>query len=372
MAWSSSVSDLSVDKSSAVANNAQSCSGRRPASREIELKLAAPAPELEKLEHSILALPNSRLENKSDLVNTYFDTRTCALHRRRMTLRVRRQGRQFVQTVKADTRSKLDFLERRERETPLRAADAIHKEKLRPVFTTAVARKTIELNPTPTTKIAVGIDQGQIRTTDGRAIAPINEIELELERGDPAAVYDLALQLLNFAEVRIEVRSKAERGFRLLRAAGDTLRAVQAGTITLDRNMTVEAALQRFGQRCLTHLLRNEPVVLAGEAEGAHQMRVAVRRLRSALTAVKSLLPVDHHRWVSEELKWLTQSLAPARNWDVFGSELLRSVSDTLLDRPDRHCCPRECWNAVSARSGDAANASSSLVRQNGIACASR
>jgi inorganic triphosphatase YgiF len=327
MAWSSSVSDLSVDKSSAVANNAQSCSGRRPASREIELKLAAPAPELEKLEHSILALPNARLENKSDLVSTYFDTRTCALDRRRMTLRVRRQGRQFEQTVKADTRSKLDFLERREWETPIessqpnfddlkigaRLSDAIHKEKLRPVLRTAVARKTIELNPTPTTKIAVGIDQGQIRTTDGRAIEPINEIELELERGDPAAVYDLALQLLNFAEVRIEVRSKAEPGFRLLRAAGDALRAVQAGTITLDRNMTVEAALQRFGQRCLTHLLRNEPVVLAGEAEGAHQMRVAVRRLRSALTAVKSLLPVDHHRWVSEELKWLTQSLAPAR-----------------------------------------------------------
>jgi triphosphatase len=99
--------------------------------------------------------------------------------------------------------------------------------------------------------------------------------------------------------------------------------------------MTAEAALQRFGQRCLNHLLRNEPVTLAGEPEGIHQMRVAVRRLRSALTAVKPMLPVEHHRWASEELKWLTHSLAPARNWDVFVGDLLRTVSDALSNRPE-------------------------------------
>jgi inorganic triphosphatase YgiF len=77
----------------------------------------------------------------------------------------------------------------------------IGNEELRPVFTTAVTRKTIELNPTPTTKIAVAIDQGQIRTYDNRAIEPISEIQLELKCGKPAPVYDLALQLLQFAEV---------------------------------------------------------------------------------------------------------------------------------------------------------------------------
>jgi triphosphatase len=99
--------------------------------------------------------------------------------------------------------------------------------------------------------------------------------------------------------------------------------------------MTVEAALQRFGQRCLNHLLRNEPVTLAGEPEGIHQMRVAVRRLRSVLTAVKPMLPVEHHRWASEELKWLAHSLAPARSWDVFVGDLLRTVSDALSNRPE-------------------------------------
>src|ERR1700730_6801533 len=210
-------------------------------------------------------------------------------------------GGEFVQTIKADDPAKLDLLERREWEAPIessqpnldalkigtRLPDAIHKEDLRPVFTTTLTRKTINLNQTPITKIAVAIDQGEIRSADGGAAEPISEIELELKRGDPAALYDLALQLLKIAEVRLETRSKAERGYRFFfRAAADRPRAVQVGTIALDRNMTAEAALQRFGQRCLNHLLRNEPVTLAGEPEGIHQMRVAVRRLRSALTAV--------------------------------------------------------------------------------------
>jgi CHAD domain-containing protein len=105
--------------------------------------------------------------------------------------------------------------------------------------------------------------------------------------------------------------------------------------VALDRNMTVETALQRFGQGCLNHLLRSEPVALAGEPEGVHQMRVAARRLRSALTAVKPMLPAEHHRWASIELNWLAHSLAPARNWHAFVGDLLRTVSDALSNRPE-------------------------------------
>ena len=76
-------------------NHSLSNLGRRP-SCEVELKLAAPVAELEKLERALLALPTARLEAQSDLVSTYYDTCTLALHRRRLTLRVRRQGGEFV------------------------------------------------------------------------------------------------------------------------------------------------------------------------------------------------------------------------------------------------------------------------------------
>jgi triphosphatase len=51
----------------------------------------------------------------------------------------------------------------------------------------------------------------------------LSEVELELKSGDPAAIYDVALRLLDVAPLRIETRSKAERGYRQLVADGRTM-----------------------------------------------------------------------------------------------------------------------------------------------------
>ena len=104
---------------------------------------------------------------------------------------------------------------------------------------------------------------------------PISEIELELKEGDPRMLFDVALQLLEVAPIRIQTRSKAEGGYRLLEPYGLMPQAVRVGPVALDPAMSVEAALERIGRRCLTHLLGNEQAALAGEPEGIHQMRVA-------------------------------------------------------------------------------------------------
>jgi inorganic triphosphatase YgiF len=289
-------------------------------------------------------MPTGRSEVASDLTSTYYDTPDLALHREQLSLRVRKQGRKFVQTVKAGDFAGSDLLARREWEDPIaskrpdidapktgkRLPDSIREQDLRPVFTTSVTRTVIEFDPYPSTRIEAAIDEGEIRTADGRGVEPISEIELELKGGGPAALFDVALRLLEAAPIRIETRSKAERGYRLLGAAG-LPQAVHAGSVSLDPAMDVDAALQRFGRQCLTHLLRNEPVMLAGEPEGIHQMRVSVRRLRSVLFALKPLLPLEDHCWASEELKWLTHALGPVRNWDIFAASLVRPVSDALL-----------------------------------------
>jgi inorganic triphosphatase YgiF len=307
------------------------------------------------LERAILAMPTVRSEARSDLVSTYYDTSTRALHGSRLTLRVRTVGEKVLQTVKTGDLMEANLWERREWEdriasrrpdldapkTRARLPDVIRKEDLRPVFTTVVTRRVIELEPHPSTRIEVAVDRGEIRTADGNAVKPISEIELELKRGDPAALFDSALRLLQVAKIRLEMRSKAERGYRLLGTAAAP-RPVQAKPVALDPTMTVEAALQCFGQRCIDHLLHNEVVALAGDSEAIHQMRVAVRRLRSALSALKSVLPAEQCRWASEELKWLTHALGPARNWDIFVGDLVRPVSDALPDR-------RELEQLVSA-----------------------
>jgi inorganic triphosphatase YgiF len=299
---------------------------------------------LEKLKRVLLATPTVKSEVRSKLVSTYYDTPTLALHRERLSLRVRKQGGEFVQTVKAEDPTQADVLERKEWEdhipskrpvldapkTGKRLPDAVRDEELRPVFTTTVTRTAIEISPDPSARIEAAIDEGEIHTSRGDAVEPISEIELELKKGDPRVIFDVALQLLEAAPIRIETRSKAERGYRLLGTDGLMPQAVRVGPVALDPAMSVEAALERIGRRCLTHLLSNEQAALAGEPEGIHQMRVAVRRLRSALLALKRPLQKKHYRWASEQLRWLAHALAPVRNLDVFAASLVRPVTQTL------------------------------------------
>jgi CHAD domain-containing protein len=107
------------------------------------------------------------------------------------------------------------------------------------------------------------------------------------------------------------------------------------GPVALDPAMSVETALERIGRRCLTHLLSNEQPTLAGEPEGIHQMRVAIRRLRSALLALKRPLQEKHYRWASEELRWIAHALAPVRNLDIFATSLVPPVTRALPARTD-------------------------------------
>jgi inorganic triphosphatase YgiF len=289
-------------------------------------------------------MPTVKSEVRLKLVSTYYDTPALALHRERLSLRVRKQGREFVQTVKAESPTQADVLERKEWEdhipskrpvldalkTGKRLPDMVRDEELHPVFTTTVTRTVIAISPDSSARIEVAIDEGEIGTSKSDAVAPISEIELELKNGDPGVIFDVALQLLEAAPIRIETRSKAERGYRLLGTDRLMPQAVRVGPVALDPAMSVEAALERIGRRCLTHLLGNEQAALAGEPEGIHQMRVAVRRLRSALLALKRPLQKKHYRWASEQLRWLAQTLAPVRNLDVFAASLVRPVTQTL------------------------------------------
>jgi CHAD domain-containing protein len=80
---------------------------------------------------------------------------------------------------------------------------------------------------------------------------------------------------------------------------------------------------------CVNHWLANHAAVLdGGDIEGVHQMRVAMRRMRSALTILKDALPPDDRQWLQREAKFLIRALGSARDWDVFVDELLQPVME--------------------------------------------
>src|SRR6185437_1757555 len=98
---------------------------------------------------------------------------------------------------------------------------------------------------------------------------------------NPAALYDVALKLVEVAPLRLALRSKAERGYRLAAGEVSAPKAVHAAPLDLDGQMSGEEALRRVGHACVAQLLGNEAAALAGQPEGIHQMRVAVRRFRA-------------------------------------------------------------------------------------------
>jgi triphosphatase len=329
-------------------------SGEAPISIEVELKLAAEPADLAKLKRALAALAPGSAMIARTLVSTYFDTPDCALRRAGSILRVRQQDGRFVQTLKTEDPDGTNLLSRGEWEDPVadnrpdlqapesgsRVPGAIAGE-LRPLFVTEIDRVTVEIDPKPGNRIEAAVDRGAIRAIDSGRTEPISEIELELKEGDPAALYDLALELLETAPLRIDLRSKAERGYRLAEGIDEAPSAVSAAPVVLHPELTIEDALQRVGRACLAHLLRNEPAALADDMEGVHQMRVAMRRLRSMLSAVNKMLPEAERRWVSAEVSALAGALGPARNLDVFATELLPPARDEAPDQPG--------WDELSA-----------------------
>lgn len=87
----------------------------------------------------------------------------------------------------------------------------------------------------------------------------------------------------------------------------------------LDPHASASAALARIcGHLAALIAAQAGPAAEAAGPEPVHQMRVAVRRLRSAIKLFKSVAACPELATIGAELRRLGQVLGPARDWDVF------------------------------------------------------
>ncbi|SCZ05610.1 CYTH and CHAD domain-containing protein [Microvirga guangxiensis] len=302
--------------------------------QEVELKLEIEPSDLETvLAHPLLQAGTGNEPQKQDLHSTYFDTPDHALKQAGLSLRIRHNGTQRIQTVKAAQAQNGVALTRGEWEhkvdgdkpdfsaaekTALKPFVQL-QDRIGPVFS-VTAERTLREIPFGLSVIEVAVDRG---TVDGQALPlPFGELELELKQGSPADLFGLARTLAMAAPLRLSFKTKAERGFETISRVVPN--RVKAEPVTLKRRMTSAQAFQSIGASCLRHLMANEALVRqAPEADTVHQMRVALRRLRAAITLFKHVVADGRRDPIKAELKWMANVLGVARDLDVYIQKVL-------------------------------------------------
>lgn len=306
---------------------------------ELELKLRLAPQHLKRLSrHPLVAGLAHDKPILRKLHSTYYDTPDLALWDAGYALRVRRVAGRWVQTVKGEGRMAAGLHERREWEAEVagQAPDltkltdpALSKilaspgvrEALIPVFTTEFRRTARNLRFSDGSEAELALDRGEVRTDGERR--PLCEVELELKSGNPARLFELARELQKTIPFTLEPVSKAERGYRL--AGSRPSSPVKAASPDLPAGISVNEGFKVIAWNCLGQIHGNEEGLLeAWDVEYLHQMRVGLRRMRSALGIFSGVLtPMTPLR---AELKWLGSRLGPARDWDVFATQVLPPV----------------------------------------------
>jgi inorganic triphosphatase YgiF len=198
---------------------------------ETELKLNLSALDLPRLlAHPLLTPTGDTLR----LLNTYFDTPDLALQQRRMAVRERLAGEQWLLTVKTAGQSQNGLSRRQEWEGPTTpgalqfdtlvqdaalAADLMAlRPALRALFCTDFERQRWVIVHAGA-QIEVALDQGRIHVPDTELSEPLLELELELLSGPEEALMALADVLRKTPQGPVTLlpsdASKAQRGMAL-------------------------------------------------------------------------------------------------------------------------------------------------------------
>ncbi len=263
-----------------------------------------------------------------DLRATYFDTADLRLARHGVTLRYRTgEATGPTWTLKlpvasnSSTTMARDELQfdgpRREPPTEARALVTAYarREPLVAVATLRTKRRRwrFRIGETEVAELA----NDEVSVVEGRRIVSrFRELELEaIEDGAP--LEDLAEQL------RVAGATDAEPIPKVVRALGSRATATpDISPVVLPSEPTIADALADSIADALVRLLRNDPLTRMGDAEGLHQLRVSLRRLRSDLHTLEDMVEPTWLARVEPDLRTVADALADARDLDVLVERL--------------------------------------------------
>jgi inorganic triphosphatase YgiF len=355
---------------------------------EIELKFQIPPGQAAAVARAV----GTATARKIRLQAAYADTPDRRLAAAGLALRLRREGRQWVQTLKGRGDG---LMARPEHEVAVaggaslpafdaaRHAGAPVGDRLRALLADGAPlevlyrtdiRRTMRVVRSGGATVELAHDRGHI-TAGGQRVA-VDEIEFELKAGPAPALVALAARWVARHALWWDVRTKSERGFRLAEGLRQ-VPAVHAAPSAVGRHHTAPQVLAAMLQGALAQVLPNAAEIAGGTAnpEHLHQLRVGLRRLRSMLREAAPLAgpAADEARALERDWAAPFGALGAARDADVRAAGLGPEL-DTRLAAAG---LPPLDWPAPAARGPAepgallrAAEVQSLLLRSLGLALA--
>jgi triphosphatase len=301
-----------------------------PAGRELQIKFKTDSEGLKLALRSELLSAHTTKTLSRTLRSVYFDTLAWNLRKQRMLLRVRKARNEHIMGLKSSRPLKDGTLSNSQIDVRVPSLDpaitlfdeeiaaelnrVIDGQPLERKFETQIKRRLRCLN-LERSLIEVAFDEGFVVFGDHRQ--PLTEIELKLKAGEETALYDFAVRLADALPMRLEMMSKAERGFVV--AADDRPLPVRAAAFQFSTDATLDSTIETVFASVLEQFVANWPALTeTRHPEAIHQMRVALRRLRTALAFFERSLPCAEFGIFRAEAKRIAAALAPARDLDAF------------------------------------------------------
>ena len=271
-------------------------------------------------------------------LDIYFDTEDRRFHRAGYALRVRRSGRGKDARVEATLKelgapATVDpsLRSRREVSEPLQEADlralaesegpvgsrvraVAGKKVVRPLFEVRTRRRSFSVEADGYPRGEIALDETAIRPAAGGPATRLHRVEVEAPEATLAALRPILERLRTECRLRPAGATKYEAGAL---AAGLTSPPDSFGPVEIEPDASIGRVGLAVLRRQLAALLAKEPGTRLGDdSEELHDMRVASRRLRAALSLFEEFLPPSAAK-LADDLRWLGQTLGAVRDLDV-------------------------------------------------------
>ena len=271
-----------------------------PNRNKFKIKLLFPESNFRAIEQLFISKYASQCQH---LQAAYIDTPDFMLTQAGVLFRLRKEGCQWLQTLKFTTDNSFEIFEhkvarmksvkvapnldlhlhRKSRQLLKEVIPKLKVQELQVCCKTDIWRRKMVIE-SHYGVIQYAFDRGSISSLlpSGTITAPIQELSIKLVKGEPHIILNHALKMIKDYGAFIVTRSKFERGF-ILASALELHTPVKTKYVALKSARDSSEIISRLFNSCMQQVLVNQSALNAGcqnYSEYLHQLRIGLRRLK--------------------------------------------------------------------------------------------